>query len=273
MKIHDRRPRTARAAALLVLALSAASGMARAQLFTLSSQNCLHLGWGNPGYQANKNGILQAFFGGFNVIVLQEVMAQANVGNVTPGTHVFAVTPIQGPGTYKEAYAFLVQNTLNLTPPQITTVGGFSRPPAGVAIVTGGICTWVVDYHAVYGRSINTRRAEVGLIPQVYAQFAAAPVNGQPCPRVVIAGDWNLAANDPVFQGFINAGWNISVTPNAPTTLTRAGGPSQPYDHFLAENGVVTLVAPQVLAPPVPMNTLAWRQQVSDHLGIACAIN
>ncbi|MEM6455010.1 MAG: endonuclease/exonuclease/phosphatase family protein [Acidobacteriota bacterium] len=244
--------------------------------FTLASLNCLHLGQGSAAYQANKEAILQPLFANYDVVVLQEVMRQANLGSVTPGAYNFIVTPVQGPGTYKEAYAFLVRNayTVSNNTATLTNVAGFARPPAGILLDVGGQWTWIIDYHAVYGRSISVRRAEVQNIQLVYQGFQTTMVNGVAYPRAVVAGDWNLGANDPVFQGFVAGGWPISVQPTVQTSLKRNGGLSQPYDHFLWDTTAVMVTAPQVIPMPTPPGSdAAWRQQVSDHLGIECTVN
>jgi hypothetical protein len=259
----------------LVIALTAylALRAPAAAQFSLASQNCLHLGQGPVAYQQNKEAILRGVFGNYDVTVLQEVMAQANVGNVTPGSHYFVATAVQGPTTYKEAYAFLVRTGLNVATTAITGVGGYARPPAGILLGAGGAWTWVIDYHAVYGRSIAVRRAEVGRTQAVYQGFQALVVNGQTFRRAVMAGDWNLGAQDVVFQQFAIGGWPINVLPAARTSLKRNGGPSQPYDHFLWDTTAVTVVTTQVIAVPNPPgSTLGWRQQVSDHLGISATV-
>jgi hypothetical protein len=156
-----------RARPLLVsLAVMLCATVAPAQtLFSLASQNCLHLGWGNAAYQQSKEAQLETVFANYNVIVLQEVMAHADLSRVTPGGYVFLLSGLQGPGSYKEAYGFLASSTRNLSPSvYYTDVNGFSRPPVGILVEAGGIVTWVVDYHAVYGSSIGVRRAEVSNI-------------------------------------------------------------------------------------------------------------
>lgn len=258
---------------LLALAAILAKPSPAAAQFTLGSFNTLHLGQGGAAYQTNKEGILRTLFAGLDVVMLQEVMAQANLANVTPpGTHFFLATPVQGPTTYKEAYAFLVRNTLTAaTPAVITGVGGYARPPAGVLINQNGTTTWVIDYHAVYGRSITARRNEVSRWPAVYQGFQALVVGGAQHPRAVMGGDWNLGATDPAFTG-VNPG-PFLVQPTTRTSLKRNGGLSQPYDHFLWDPTVVPVAAPQVVAPPNPPGTLlGWRQQISDHLGIAALV-
>ena len=269
MRKNDRRIRTARAAALLTLMLFAFSGAARALQFTLASQNCLRLGQGKKVNQTNKNKILRNLFAGYDVIVLQEVMAQANLGQVTPGTHQYIVTKLQGPGSYKEAYAFLVKSSINASPPYTTKVRGFMRPPAGVLVTTGGVSTWVVDYHAVHGNRKSLRTAEVKLIPQVHQEFQSLLVNGVKHNRVIFGGDWNLKANDPVFQSFTN----VAVQPNKPTSMKRNGAPNHPYDHFLWVPKLLKVTNPdKIPIPNPPGSEKNWRKEVSDHVGIACKV-
>ncbi|HEX7186006.1 MAG TPA: hypothetical protein VF756_29545 [Thermoanaerobaculia bacterium] len=275
MKINDCRPRTARVAALLVLALFILSGAARAD-FKLVSLNCLHLGWGKQPYQAEKNQDLKNFFDGekADVIVLQEVMRQADVGLVNPGEYEVAATPVQGASSYKEAYAFLVlKSKFNLTAPPdvvISKVKGISRPPAGILIKDGNTCTWVLDYHAIFGR-LADRRSEVSKIGGVYKEFKGKKSNNVTC-QVVIAGDWNLAANDTAFKdAFKNfPAVTIDVVPDKKTSLNPKGEFSESYDHCLAESGVIKHA--DLLELPTGMTNQDWRKKISDHRGIFCDI-
>lgn len=259
---------------LLAFALQwALTAPADAQI-RVASLNTLHLGQGRVPYQQNKEPILKALFAGYDVILLQEVMRQANLANVTPGTYYVIATPVQGPTTYKEAYAFLMRPGMvaaaNVA--YLSTVPGYARPPAGVLLGAQGKWTWFIDYHAVYGRTIGVRRAEVSNTKRVYQAFQATTVNGQKTQRAVMAGDWNLAANDPVFQT-LAVGWPIRVLPTMATSLKANGQPSQPYDHFLWDATAVNVTNPALIPVPAPPGSLqGWRKQVSDHLGISALV-
>ncbi|HEX3553783.1 MAG TPA: hypothetical protein VIA62_11205 [Thermoanaerobaculia bacterium] len=270
MEIRDCRPRTAGTApiaALLVLALLTSSGAAHGD-FTLASQNCLHLGWGKQAYQTKKNNLLKHFYKnvGYDVIVLQEVMRQADIGLMNPGDYWVTNTIVQGASTYKEAYTFLVSKakftTLRAAPTaRISTTPGFSRPPAGIRIREGNSCTWVLAYHAIFGRKAD-RLKEVKKVREVYDEFSKLD---RACQHVVIAGDWNLAAKE--IEDFFG-NMNIDVVPTERTSLNPKGERSEPYDHCLATAKVIN--ASNVLMPSI--GTKRWRKEVSDHLGIGCRI-
>src|SRR6266705_3054904 len=165
--------------ALAALLVTVAHQSASAQ-FTLLSQNTLHLGWGQPAYQTNKNAFLYNNVIGvpanFDVVILQEVMQQANLAAITagflPGTYTVVQTAPLGPGSYKETYGFLVRvpaggnACCNITPTptgqnsSTYTGAGFSRPPSGVLVQGATNTTWVINYHAMFGQ-VGARRTEV----------------------------------------------------------------------------------------------------------------
>ena len=275
-------------AALLVMV---AQGSASAQ-FTLLSQNTLHLGWGQAPYQLNKNTYLFNQVIGvpanFDVVILQEVMQQANLAVITntflPGTHAVVQTAPLGPGNYVETYGFLVRvpaggvaccNIVQTPTGQnsYTYVGaGFSRPPSGVLVQGATNTTWVINYHAMFG-AVGTRRTEVSRVAPTILQFQALnmgnPVNQY--PRYVVGGDWNFPAADQAFTNIANAlggGANVQIQPTALTSIKRGGvGMSQSYDHFLWDSNIVTCINWAVM--PVPGGNLpTFRTTFSDHLGV-----
>lgn len=237
--------------------------------FRLASQNCLHLGWGDSGYQNNKNQILQYLFDNYDVIMLQEVMAQANLGAVTPGNHYYRISAVKGVGSYKEAYGFIISQNIIATSVYDYSGAGFARPPSGVLLQTGNNWTWGVNYHAIFGKVKAARQDEVRLISNVYQSFQTTMVNGSCYNRVIFGGDWNLAANE------IQQQLGLNVQPTAKTSLKSNGGLSQPYDHFVWDANVITVTNVQVIniQTLLNLNNLQWRQDVSDHLGISCDVH
>lgn len=275
-------------ALMLVLGAQAAHGAT----FRLASQNCLHLGWGQPGYQNTKNGVLRTEFNNYDVVLLQEVMSTANLGAITPGN--FTVVPnnnplapnmLRGSTAYKEAYVVLVRNgianfgAVSFISPTNANAPQFSRPPLSVLLRTGNSYTWVVDFHAVFGKSRTPRNQEAtAMMNVVYAglQNTNVPGTGAPTNRIIMGGDWNLPSTAVGFNAFRAQLANPQILPNDKTSLKTNGGPSQRYDHFVWDQNVVNLQNCQVITPQsvnVGYTNLWWRQNVSDHLGITCTVN
>lgn len=246
-----------------------------AATFSLASQNCLHLGWGKAPYLNYKNPFLNTLFSNYDVILLQEAMNKGLPPTaVTPGSHYYISSGLKGHSSYKEAYVFIIR-TGTIAANNVEygyTNAGFSRPPSGVLLQTGGNWTWVVNYHAIFGKRIATRRTEVGLMGNVYTFYQGKTVNGNTYNRVIIGGDWNLPAGDAAFNNLKAAagGGNSRVLPNVQTSLKRNGGLSQPYDHFVWNSNLITVSNVQVINPGISLGN--FRKKVSDHLGISCVV-
>jgi hypothetical protein len=259
--------------AVLILSIPALS---HAASFSLASQNCLHLGWGKATYQNYKNPFLKNLFSNYNVILLQEVMSKGLPPDyVTPGSHYFLSTALKGSGSYKEAYVFIIDK--NITAANNDDYGytgaGFARPPSGVLLQTGSNWTWVVNYHAVFGKRKSIRQAEVGRMGTVYGFYQGMVINSNTYNRVIIGGDWNLPAGDAAFNNLKTAagGTNSRVLPNSKTSLKRNGGLSQAYDHFVWNSNIITVSSVQVIDPGISKSN--FRKKVSDHLGISCVVD
>ena len=278
--------RIALAALLVMVVCQSASAQ-----FTLLSQNTLHLGWGQPAYQTNKNNYMFNNVIGvpanFDVVILQEVMQQANLANITngflPGTYNVVQTGPLGPGNYKETYGFLVRVpaggnaccTIVPTPTgqnYYTYVGaGFSRPPSGVLVrAPNNNVTWVINYHAMFG-AVGVRRTEVSRVGPVILQFQALNMGNpaQQYPRYVVGGDWNFPATDQAFTNIANAlggGANVQIQPTGLTSIKPRGvGMSSSYDHFLWDSNIVTCANNAIM--PVA-NLPTFRTTFSDHVGV-----
>ena len=277
--------------ALAALVVIVAHQSASAQ-FTVLSQNTLHLGWGKVPYQTNKNAYL---FNTvirtnpnppvFDVVILQEVMQQANLAALSqqflPGAYTVVQTPALGPGNYKETYGFLVRvaaqgyTCCNIIPKptgqtyHTYTGGGFSRPPSGVLVQSANNTTWVINYHAMFG-AVGARRTEVSKVALAVPQFQALPM-GNPAnqyPRYVVGGDWNFPISDQVFA-YINGqlGGNLNGQPTGLTSIKPRGvGLSSSYDHFLWDTTRVVCANPLVMPDNGSLPT--FRTTFSDHLGV-----
>jgi hypothetical protein len=135
--------------------------------------------------------------------------------------------------------------------------------------VEAGEYVWFIDFHAIWGKSASLRKAEATAMADVYKYFAALKVNGITSDKIVMGGDWNLGANDSGFDALKRLNTNsVEVTPNMKTSLTKAGQPSEAYDHFVAEKK--TLSSCELTPIPLSKPGKWWRDNVSDHRGVRC---
>lgn len=269
------RPRSLAVLAALFLALTlptASSGKS----FKIVSQNMLHLGWGKNPKKTNKyNYFRNDVFGRYDVALMQEVMAKADMNQVNPGQYNWYMTAVKGRGSYREAYGFLVKNPANggfnvagngwVDYPDLNN--WFIRPPAGILVLSGNNPIWLVSYHAIYGKRKSQRVTEVRRMATVYNFFHGRSHGGKSSNRVAIAGDWNLPANDKAFDPLRQAiGANAQIKPTGKTSLKKNGGLSQPYDHFVWDGNDLRTAKP--IDPPYRVSKKTFRTNYSDHLGI-----
>jgi Endonuclease/Exonuclease/phosphatase family len=276
---------------LLLLGISAivAAGQARAQDFTLHTQNLLHFGWGASTAKCQQ---LDLIASQADIILVQELMTSAYPCPSLPANFAWQAYGPYGPGTYREYYGFLVKTIPTQFGTQIQPVANsaqvanasvFMRPPVAVRFRVSWVNglkpprdVWIANFHAVWGKNVGGRRAEATQVGNFYLSLrnvAAAPV--------IVGGDWNLRASnargvvDPGF-GWL-ADWRVRATiaPNDPTTLTAAGNPSSAYDHFVFTTGFPgqsVALNPIIRYPTAPNLWRYWRQNVSDHLGVAARV-
>ncbi len=292
-----RRLRYAAALARLTCILCLPPTLAHGQ-FTLFSQNTLHFGWGKNPYYTTKNTymsqhVVNAAAPNWGVVILQETMNNNDLALLypNPGNYLFLQTAPLGQTSYVERYSFLIRvpTVLGACCTVISSAAGnqvtvyadpnnrYSRPPAGV-VVTGATVpeTWIIDYHAVFGR-VGQRRTEVSTGGAAIQAFQGTPMgtNNHLVSRFVMGGDWNFPATDAAFTNIqISLGVAISVQPTAKTSLKRNGGLSQPYDHFLwvsnnASPAYVNCTNPAVVPPPNGQTQAWFRTNYSDHLGVS----
>jgi hypothetical protein len=270
--------------ALTIAAVLAATVTAKAQVSILS-QNALHLGWGQN--KTAKYAFFKGLFAQYDIILIQEMMpkyATVTGDPVKPTGYNWQVSGSLGPSGYLEQYGFLLKSTLTVDNTKAGTVvtypyAGFSRPPTGILVQTGKTnteWTWFVNYHAVFGRHVSLRQAEVKAMAAVYDYFTkVADSQGNFHNRIIICGDWNLPTDDTAYKAL--AALANDGVPKAATSLTPQGQASSAYDHcFWNETAIGTIPTPQICSPVVSSNSCTggtapfadFRKNISDHLGI-----
>ncbi|HET9638390.1 MAG TPA: hypothetical protein VFP12_04210 [Allosphingosinicella sp.] len=273
--------------ALLAALLLAVPQLAEAVTvtFTVQTQNVLRFGHGRR--LATQCTAIDTLAPQVDFIVMQEVMAAGypceaaynnkGVNGARPVNFSYRPSGYKGQSSYVEYYgilyrtaaaggrtvtvAYLDQND------NLGTYANFARPPYGARFrvtdtATNQACNvWIVDFHAVFGKTIAGRRAEAEAMETVYNNLRGLN-NG----AVLIVGDWNLDAVDDAFDWVDSVANQASIDPNVQTSLTRAGLPSSEYDHAVSQKGPPMSVAQITTYPASPYVT--WRNDVSDHLGV-----
>ena len=191
---------------------------------------------------------------------------------------------IIGKTSYKESYATIVLSKFPIFSdptsgqviffPSATVAANFSRPPGAILIQTGSTAdkwTWLVNYHAIFGKSQRDREDEIKKMNDVATELANMTIGttGLKSTRIIIVGDWNLDATNAAYNNLKTGTYLFQVQPNVDTSLTTTGTPSEPYDHFAWSNSV-TVTNPAVITPG---NMVTWRNTVSDHMGISCTVD
>lgn len=283
--------------ALIAGLLLALPQLAQAQsvvTFTIQTQNVLRFGHGSRLLTQCVS--IANFAPQVDIIVMQEVMTPGYpclIGNNNKGVNgnyppnfAYRTSGWKGRSSYIEYYgilhrtaggansvAFLGQDD-NLGS-QVT----YMRPPYGALFrVTGAnnqSCdVWIVDFHAVFGKTIGLRRNEAAAMENIY-QHLRGLNNG----AVLILGDWNLEANDTGFDWVRNIANQAMIDPNVRTSLTRAGALSSEYDHAVTQAAPTLAIGPAIppLLPtswiyPSAANWVTWRNQTSDHLGVRLSV-
>lgn len=251
--------------------LAGAANILSGQYVLVASQNTLHLS--GKVSQHEKWETIKEQNDKYNVNMLQEVMKTADLDDVRPEDYDWVESDLKGKSSYKETYGFVYSDYL-------TAVSGvedypdnnneFARPPSGVLIkLEDGEYAWFIDFHAIWGKSIRGRRDEATAMADVYEYFKNLTVNKISTDKIVIAGDWNLGADDSGFDALKELqDVDLEVIPNIETSLTKTGQPSEPYDHFVGTEDTLSECA----LTPIPNGetTQWWRKNVSDHRGIKC---
>lgn len=258
---------------MIILACLLVENPARAE-FCMLTQNALRLGHGEAAYADAKRALLRDIFQDYALVVVQEVMDPAEPGRLVPEGFTALVSAPKGRAGYVEYYAVLARSeavtVLDLAD-YPDSRGHFARAPFGVAVEDDSGSYWVVTFHAVFGKNGKApRRAEVAAISEVMAWFSAREVPGAgPIERVVVAGDWNLAATDAAFATLAEAVEGLRAAPDLKTTLNAGGILSSPYDRFVWNSSVMSV---DFADEPRDSGGLAlpdYRRLVSDHVGVA----
>lgn len=266
---------------------------ALAQSFTILSMNVLRFGHGSR--LANQCNAITAASATVDIIVLQEVMASGypclsannkkGVNIAIPANFSYTSSGPKGRSSYIEYYGILyrtnkrgnTQITYLSQDDALSTTLTFMRPPfaaqfqvTDTSTTTSKSCNvWIADIHSIFGKSNSDRQAEAAAMRAVFLGLKSKNSGA-----VIIAGDWNLAADDAKGFGWVGTN-NAAIQPNVLTSLTTAGAPSSAYDHAINTSNSVTPPSVTITQTSTgswtytgALTRSSWRTQVSDHMGV-----
>lgn len=220
------------------------------------SWNLRHEGWADERTYADDAKQIWQRFGsnsnstnGCDLVFLQEVMdtsAAASIASeltrVSGVAWSYAVTPLLGRSSYKEAYAVLYRTgTVTLLSSTVHSDPGdvFEREPQIVKVrlnATGEDFTFI-NWHAVWGTTAE-RQAELNAIDAVFNSVQNASSTDQ---DVILVGDHNADCTSSMWNGFkARISPAVSCRLNVATTLNTNGEFANAYDHFWMQNAYVT---------------------------------
>lgn len=204
----------------------------------IASFNALRLGRNEKNYLETAHAIKE-----FELIGLVEVMNRRGIEEladalekVTGEKWNYHISPYgQGSGDYKEYYGYIWRKK-DVT--MIKSMGfyqdgkkDFIRPFYGTSFKIGNFDFILVMSHSIFGKNQSVRKAEAYSYDKVYDYFQSLDEKEK---DVIIAGDFNLPADDEAFQKLTKNhkdGIIYAVDPKLKTTIGNSGF-SNSYDNI-----------------------------------------
>ena len=240
---------------------------------TIASYNVLRLGQSKKDYNALAKTMSQ-----FDIVGLIEVMNEDGVRalvealNNNPSIEwKYLVSNYKvGRTTYKEYYAYVYKTPkVELIHPvgfYLEIADEFEREPYGAMFKIGKFDFVFVLCHFIYGKDESEREEEASNLIYVYEYFRK--ISGDE-KDVIIAGDFNLSANNPAFTSLLQRSGSIRYRIN-PTFKTTVGlmGLSNSYDNIFASLTYTWEIEYGGVYVPDIKDYLVYRKIVSDHLPV-----
>lgn len=243
--------------------------------FYISSFNTLRLGKAQKDYK-----LIGEVVENFDLVGLLEVMdeegvlkllKQLNKKNSSNWEYLISPYPV-GKTSYKEYFAFIWKNK----DIRVSKIIGyyddkeniFSRQPFGVEFQIKDDKFTLVLVHSIFGKKESERRREAFKMIEVYNYFKNKSSNN----KVIIAGDFNLSANDEAFEGLLQHKDGIIYTLNPMKMKTTLGKNSLAnsydnmflapkfLDNFKGKSGIINFATKKDLRE--------IKNKISDHLPI-----
>lgn len=215
----------------------------------------------------------------FDIVGLVEVMTPEGLQQLVDelnklgkGKWEYTISPkAVGTEDYKEYYGYVYRKDRVKLVKQIgffpEKKNEFIREPYGAEFKIGNFDFTFVLMHSIYGKKASQRQAEAAQFDRVYDYFQGSDSKEN---DIIIAGDFNLPANDSSFKKLLSHKDNIIYTID-PTTKTTIGtkGLASCYDNMFLSKKYTTEFKGKSGAIDITKGNFAEvRKVVSDHLPI-----
>lgn len=247
----------------------------------ISSFNTLRLGKVKKDYNHIAKAILP-----FDIVGLVEVMNEKGIQALTDELnfldkenkwkYFIAPYPV-GTDDYKEYYGYVYKeskvtflNSLGYFPDE---KNDFIREPFAANFKIQNFDFTFVLMHSIYGKKLSQRQLEASLLSNVYDYFQEKNGNEN---DILIAGDFNLPANDEGFKNLLSHKDEIIYTIDPLNIKTTIGtkGFANSYDNiFISKKYTSEFKGRSGAIDITKDNFIRTRKEVSDHLPIFIVID
>lgn len=246
----------------------------------IASFNALRLGKGEKDYMGTAEAIKS-----FHMVGLVEIMNRRGVEELADSLHKitgrkwdYHISPYpEGDSGYKEYYGYIWQKDevelieeLGFYP---DLENRFTRPPYGAFFRMGNFDFIMVMAHSIFGKNASLRRAEAFNYDEVYDYFQS--LDGKE-KDVLIAGDFNLSANDEAFEQLTLLHPDKIVYAIDPTLKTTIGskGLANSYDNiFLSTIHTQEFKGKSGKYDFTRGDYIRARKEISDHLPVFIVVD
>ena len=246
-----------------------------AENITIASFNVLRLGDNSKDYETTAKVISK-----FDLIGLEEVMnekglkklkAKLESNTKIKWDYIISEKPV-GSKDYKEYYAFIYkkdkfQVAISLNAFKESNKNMFIREPFAAKFKSNNFDFVYIICHSIFGDNEKNRILEASNYSKVYSYYSDIVPNED---DIIIAGDFNLPANDMAFQSLIEQN-NLSyiINPNWFKTTLSDKGLSSSYDNiFINRERTLEYTGRYGVYNYTKNNYKIVRKWISDHLPI-----
>ena len=246
-----------------------------AENITIASFNVLRLGDNSKDYETTAKVISK-----FDLIGLEEVMnekglkklkAKLESNTKIKWDYIISEKPV-GSKDYKEYYAFIYkkdkfQVATSLNTFKESNKNMFIREPFAAKFKSNNFDFIYIICHSIFGDTEKNRILEASNYSKVYSYYSDIVPNED---DIIIAGDFNLPANDMAFQSLIEQN-NLSyiINPNWFKTTLSDKGLSSSYDNiFINREKTLEYTGRYGVYNYTKNNYKIVRKWISDHLPI-----